>query len=158
MTAQYAAQVAKKRDPMIEQRANWWRVGLAVALLGGFCLLVLFPLGSLIAGAFRAPASEPNLIRETLLDAPLQQAILTTLTVGLLAVALASLIAFRLPLGETASRWCFAGFFLCLSMVGLGTLLAVFSEASCWICPAFSLGLLTIGAACEPPDVAGESI
>lgn len=102
MTAQYAAQVAKKRDPMIEQRANWWRVGLAVALLGGFCLLVLFPLGSLIAGAFRAPASEPNLIRETLLDAPLQQAILTTLTVGLLAVALASLIAF--PTAHLAVR------------------------------------------------------
>ena len=71
-------------------------------------------------------------------------------------VGLAGLIAFRLPLGEHASRWCQVGFSLCLALVGLGTLLAVFSEASCWICPAFSLGLLTIGAACEPPETAAE--
>ena len=79
---------------MDEQRANWWQVVLAVALFGGFCLLVMLPLGGLIADAFRGQTSEPNLIRETLLDAPLQQAILTTLAVGLLAVVLASLIAF----------------------------------------------------------------
>lgn len=58
----------------------------------------------------------------------------------------ASLIAFRLPLGKVASRWCLAGFSVCLALVGFGTLLAVASEAHCWICPAFSLGLLTVGA------------
>ena len=87
---------------MNEQRANWWQVGLAVALLGGFCLLVLLPLGGLIADAFRGQTSEPDLIRETLLDAPLQQAILTTVGVALLAAVLASLIAF--PAAHLAVR------------------------------------------------------
>ena len=102
MAAGCVAQKAEKRDQMIKRSANWWQVGLAIALLVGLCLLILLPLGDLLTDTLRGPTTEADLIRESLLDKPLQQAVLATLAVGLLAVALVSLIA--IPAAYLAMR------------------------------------------------------
>ena len=64
----------------------------------------------------------------------------------------ASFLAFRLSLGSSHylnTIWQVA-FYGSLAMVGLATLFAVTCEASCWVCPAISLGGMTIGGVSEP--------
>ena len=74
-------------------------------------------------------------------------------TLWIQAGALLSLIAFRLPLGDQAHRFFHVLFYGSLAMVGSATVLALAVEAHCWICPAICLGVLIIGAACEPAPV-----
>ena len=64
--------------------------------------------------------------------------------------ALASLIAFRLPLGDLASTICQWVFYMGLALVGSATLYALAHQSACWICPAICLGVMIVVAACEP--------
>ena len=66
-------------------------------------------------------------------------------------VGWASLVAFRLSLSlPSGSSWLWhSAFYSSLAMVGMVTLFAVTHEASCWVCPAASLGGMTIGGIIE---------
>ncbi|MBT8428733.1 MAG: ABC transporter permease subunit [Gammaproteobacteria bacterium] len=88
---------------MIErQERSWKRGGLALVLLAVLGVLVIMPLTVLFGGILPGDATELELLRELLRGAPLQQAILHTFAVALLACGLASLIA--IPLAFAAVR------------------------------------------------------
>ena len=63
-------------------------------------------------------------------------------------VGWASLVTFRLSLAmPSGTSWIWhSAFYSSLAMVGMVTLFAVTLEASCWVCPAASLGGMTIAA------------
>ncbi len=93
-TAMSAQQENKKRIPMKQRRhANWWQGFLTLVLLGGVGILIALPLGLLFTDAIQGEVIPADTVRGALRDTALQQAFLTTLTVALLAGALATLLA-----------------------------------------------------------------
>lgn len=66
-------------------------------------------------------------------------------------VGWASLLVFRLSLAmPNGTSWIWhSAYYSALAMVGMATLFAVNLEASCWVCPAASLGGMTIGGIWE---------
>jgi iron(III) transport system permease protein len=83
-------------------QSSWKRGGLALVLLAVLSLLVIMPLVVLFGGILPGDVTELELLRELLRGAPVQQAILRTFAVALLACGLASLVA--IPLAFVAVR------------------------------------------------------
>lgn len=79
---------------MIERQRRSWKSGsLALLLSAVFILLVLAPLAMLLGDLLPGGAAGPDVARSLLRDQSLQQVILRTLAVALLACGLASVIA-----------------------------------------------------------------
>lgn len=79
---------------MIERQRRSWKSGsLALLLLAVFTVLVLVPLAMLFGDLLPGGTSGPDLARSMLRDPSLQQVILRTLAVALLACGLASILA-----------------------------------------------------------------